>query len=148
MQIKRIALEDASVDQIQAELAHRYRMFAVPAEVLADPYLESGKMSRPMTERTKPVVDLFRGRFQFFERGRAYAIALKVIDDSSLTSEQKEELTGMLFAPILDTRTTVTRAEIMDAMHRACRILGDAEVAVRHAPGSEIQWVNDTKRSS
>jgi hypothetical protein len=151
MQIKRVALEDATIDQIQAELAHRCRMFAVPGEVLADPYLESGKLSRPMTGHFRRVLDLFRGRFQFFERGRAYAIALKVIDDASLTSKQKEELTGMLFAPMLDSRLdsrTVTRAEIMDAVHRACRILDDAKVAVRHAPGSEIQWVNDTKRSS
>ncbi len=82
---------------------------------------------------------------KLYERCRAYAIALKVIDESTLSAEQKEDLIGQMFKPILTAYVEVELSDIWQALHRG----GDLQsvgAVVKPTRSPEIQWVIDQRQ--
>ena len=88
--------------------------------------------------------DRKQGR-KLYERCRAYTIALKVIDESTLSAEQKEDLIGQMFKPILTAYVEVELSDIWQALHRG----GDLQsvgAVVKPTRSPEIQWVIDQRQ--
>jgi uncharacterized protein YbaR (Trm112 family) len=79
------------------------------------------------------------------ERCRAYAIALKVIDESMLPADQKEDLIGQMFKPILAANVEVELSDIRQALSRGSD-LQSVGILVRPTRSPEIQWVIDQRQ--
>jgi ribosomal protein L37AE/L43A len=79
------------------------------------------------------------------ERCRAYAIALKVIDESMLPADQKEDLIGQMFKPILAANVEVELPDIRQALSRGSDLQSVGAV-VKPTQNPEIQWVIDQRQ--
>jgi ribosomal protein L37AE/L43A len=79
------------------------------------------------------------------ERCRAFAIALKVIDESMLPADQKEDLIGQMFKPMLAANVEVELSDIRQALSRGSDLQSVGTV-VKPTRSPEIQWVIDQRQ--